>query len=105
GVSHVTGPKASVILVRMQTDEGIEGIGHATSYTPIEAAIHAFRSGIGELIVGADPLAPEQLYQKLFALTWQRRSHEKGWSRKAVGGSSGAVDLAAWDLPGDGGGP
>ena len=46
------------------------GIGLATSYTPIEAAIHAFRSGLGELIIGADPLAPEHLYQKLFALTW-----------------------------------
>ena len=99
-VSHFTVPRASEILVRMQTDEGIEGIGLATSYTPIEAAVHAFRSGIGELIVGADPLAPEQLYQKLFALTWQRRSHEKGWSREAVVRISAAVDIAAWDILG-----
>ena len=67
-VSHFIVPKANEILVRMQTDSGIEGIGIATSYTPIEAAVHAFRSGIGELIVGADPLAPERLYRKLFAL-------------------------------------
>src|SRR2546426_806172 len=99
-VSHFTVPRASEILVRMQTDEGIEGIGMATSYTPIEAAIHAFRSGIGELIIGADPLAPEQLYQKLFAVTWQRRSHEKGWSREAVVRISAAVDIAAWDILG-----
>jgi L-alanine-DL-glutamate epimerase-like enolase superfamily enzyme len=99
-VSHFTVPKASEILVRMQTDEGVEGIGLATSYTPIEAAIHAFRSGIGEVIVGADPLAPEQLYQRLFALTWQRRSHEKGWSREAVVRISAAVDIAAWDILG-----
>jgi len=99
-VSHFTVPRASEILVRMQTDAGVEGIGLATSYTPIEAAIHAFRSGIGELIVGADPLAPEQLYQKLFALTWQRRSHEKGWSREAVVRISAAVDIAAWDILG-----
>jgi L-alanine-DL-glutamate epimerase-like enolase superfamily enzyme len=57
-VSHFIVPKANEILVRAQTDEGIEGIGLATSYTPIEAAIHAFRSGIAEQIVGADPLAP-----------------------------------------------
>jgi L-alanine-DL-glutamate epimerase-like enolase superfamily enzyme len=99
-VSHFTVPKASEILVRMQTDAGVEGIGLATSYTPIEAAVHAFRSGIGELIVGADPLAPEQLYQNLFALTWQRRSHEKGWSREAVVRISAAVDIAAWDILG-----
>jgi L-alanine-DL-glutamate epimerase-like enolase superfamily enzyme len=99
-VSHFIVPKANEILVRLQTDEGIEGIGLATSYTPIEAAIHAFRSGIGELIVGADPLAPEQLYQKLFALTWQRLAHEKGWSREALVRISAAVDIAAWDIMG-----
>ena len=64
-VSHFIVPKANEILVRMQTDEGIEGIGIATSYTPIEAAIHAFRGGIGELIVGADPLAPERVLGEL----------------------------------------
>jgi D-galactarolactone cycloisomerase len=99
-VSHFIVPKANEILVRLQTDEGVEGIGLATSYTPIEAAIHAFRSGIGELIVGADPLAPEQLYQKLFALTWQRLAHEKGWSREALVRISAAVDIAAWDIMG-----
>ena len=38
-------PKANEILVRMFTDDGIEGIGIATSYTPIEAAIKAFKRG------------------------------------------------------------
>ena len=99
-VSHFIVPKANEILVRLQTDEGIEGIGLATSYTPIEAAIHAFRSGIGDLIVGADPLAPEQLYQKLFGLTWQRLAHEKGWSREAIVRISSAVDIACWDIMG-----
>ena len=84
----------------MQTDEGVEGIGIATSYTPIEAAVKCFRSGIAELILGADPLAPERLYQKLFALTWQRLAHEKGWSREAVVRISAAVDIAAWDIVG-----
>ncbi len=99
-VSHFIVPKANEILVRLQTDEGVEGIGLATSYTPIEAAIHAFRSGVGDLIVGADPLAPEQLYQKLFALTWQRLAHEKGWSREALVRISSAVDIACWDIMG-----
>ncbi len=99
-VSHFIVPRANEILVRMRTDEGIEGIGLATSYTPIEAAIHVFRSGIGELIVGADPLAPERLYQKLFALTSQRLAHEKGWSREALVRISAAVDIAAWDIVG-----
>jgi len=99
-VSHFIVPKANEILLRVQTDSGIEGIGIATSYTPIEAAIDTFRSGIGELIVGADPLAPERLYRKLFALTWQRLAHEKGWSREALVRISAAVDIACWDIVG-----
>ncbi|MGH8679877.1 MAG: mandelate racemase/muconate lactonizing enzyme family protein [Burkholderiales bacterium] len=99
-VSHFIVPKANEILVRMHTDAGIEGIGIATSYTPIQAAIQAFKSGLGELVIGADPLAPEQLYQRLFALTWQRLAHEKGWSREAIVRISAAVDIAAWDIVG-----
>jgi len=99
-VSHFIVPKANEILVRMRTDAGVEGIGIATSYTPIEAAVQAFRSGLGELVIGADPLAPEQLYQRLFALTWQRLAHEKGWSREALVRISAAVDIAAWDIVG-----
>jgi len=99
-VSHFVVPRANEILVRMHTDEGIQGIGIATSYTPIEAAIHAFRSGIGELVLGEDPLAPERLYQKLFALTWQRLAFEKGWSKEALVRISAAIDIAAWDIIG-----
>jgi D-galactarolactone cycloisomerase len=99
-VSHFIVPRANEILVRMRTDEGIEGIGIATSYTPIEAAVHAFRSGIADQIIGCDPLAPERLYQKLFSLTWQRLAHEKGWSREALIRISSAMDIACWDIMG-----
>jgi L-alanine-DL-glutamate epimerase-like enolase superfamily enzyme len=99
-VSHFVVPRANEILVRLQTDEGLEGVGIATSYTPIEAAIAAFKSGIAELVIGMDPLAPERIYQKLFALTWQRRASEKGWSREAIIRISAAVDIACWDLVG-----
>jgi L-alanine-DL-glutamate epimerase-like enolase superfamily enzyme len=99
-VSHFIVPRANEILVRMQTDEGLEGVGIATSYTPIEAAIAAFRSGIAELVIGMDPLAPERIYQKLFALTSQRIASEKGWSREAIIRISAAVDIACWDLVG-----
>jgi L-alanine-DL-glutamate epimerase-like enolase superfamily enzyme len=99
-VSHFIVPRANEILVRLQTDEGLEGVGIATSYTPIEAAIAAFKGGIAELVIGMDPLAPERIYQKLFALTWQRRASEKGWSREAIIRVSAAVDIACWDLVG-----
>ena len=99
-VSHFIVPKANEILVRLSTDDGIDGIGIATSYTPIEAAINAFHTGLAEHIVGADPLAPERLYRHLFALTSQRLAHEKQWSREALIRISAAVDIAAWDIIG-----
>lgn len=99
-VSHFIVPRANEILVRMHTDEGLEGIGIATSYTPIEAAIKAFKSGIAEQVLGADPLAPERLYQKIFALTSQRIASERGWTREAIVRISAAVDIAAWDIVG-----
>jgi L-alanine-DL-glutamate epimerase-like enolase superfamily enzyme len=99
-VSHFVVPRANEILVRMRTDEGLDGIGLATSYTPIEAAIKAFRTGIAELIIGQDALAPERLYQRLFALTSQRLANERGWSREAIIRISSAVDIAAWDIVG-----
>jgi D-galactarolactone cycloisomerase len=99
-VSNFIVPRANEILVRMHTDEGVEGVGIATSYTPIESAIKAFRTGIAELAIGADPLAPERLYQKIFALTSQRIASEKGWSREAIVRISAAVDIAAWDIVG-----
>src|SRR5258706_2944872 len=99
-VSNFIVPRANEILVRMRTDEGVEGIGIATSYTPIEAAVHAFRSGIADQIIGEDALATERLYQKLFALTWQRFAHEKGWSREALVRISSAMDIACWDILG-----
>ena len=99
-VSNFIVPRANEILVRMHTDEGIEGIGIATSYTPIEAAIKAFKTGIGELVIGEDPLAPERLYQRLFALSSQRIASERGWSREAIVRISAAIDIAAWDIVG-----
>jgi L-alanine-DL-glutamate epimerase-like enolase superfamily enzyme len=99
-VSHFIVPRANEILVRMQTDEGVEGIGIATSYTPMEAAIKAFKSGIAELVINTDPLAPERVYQKIFALTSQRIASEKGWTREAIVRISAAVDIACWDIVG-----
>jgi L-alanine-DL-glutamate epimerase-like enolase superfamily enzyme len=99
-VSHFRVRHANELLVRLYTDEGIDGFGLATSYTSTDPFVRCFRTGLGERIVGADPLAPERLYQSLFALTWQRIAFEKGWSREALVRISAAVDIACWDIIG-----
>ncbi|MCJ2072435.1 mandelate racemase/muconate lactonizing enzyme family protein [Methylobacterium sp. J-030] len=98
--SHFIVPTANEILVRLWTDEGIDGFGLATSYTPIDFAVRAFQAGLGDLILGEDPLAPERLYAKLFGLTSKRVANEKGWSREALIRISAAVDIACWDILG-----
>ena len=99
-VSNFIVPKANEILVRMFTDEGIEGIGIATSYTPIEAAIKAFKTGIADYIIGEDPLAPEKLHDRIFWLTAKKIASEKGWTREAIVRIAAAIDIAAWDVIG-----
>ena len=98
--SHFIVPTANEILVRLYTDEGIDGFGLATSYTPIDFAVKAWNSGLAEQIVGEDPLAPERLYQKLFSLTTSKAANERGWSREALIRISAAVDIACWDILG-----
>ena len=98
--SHFIVPTANEILVRLYTDEGIDGFGLATSYTPIDFAVKAWKSGLAEQIVGEDPLAPERLYQKLFSLTTSKAANERGWSREALIRLSAAVDIACWDILG-----
>lgn len=99
-VSHFIVPTANELLVRLRTDEGIEGFGLATSYTNADPIVHAMKSGIADRIIGANPLAPERIYEDLFALTSHRTAHEKGWGREALIRISSAIDVACWDIMG-----
>lgn len=99
-VSHFIVPSANEVLIRLRTNEGVEGFGLATSYTNAQPILDVFRSGIGERIIGANPLAPERLYEDLFSLTSTRLAHEKGWGREALIRISAAVDVACWDIMG-----
>ncbi|QOZ33159.1 mandelate racemase/muconate lactonizing enzyme family protein [Bradyrhizobium sp. CCBAU 53421] len=99
-VSNFTVPRANELLVRIRTASGIEGFGLATSFSSVEPIVQAFKSGIGELIVGEDAASPERLYERLFSLTSQRVAHEKGWGRETLIRILSAVDIACWDAIG-----
>jgi L-alanine-DL-glutamate epimerase-like enolase superfamily enzyme len=92
--------RANELLVRIRTDQGVEGFSLATNYTPMDAVVKAFHTGISDLIISQDPFAPERLYQQLFALTSQRLASEKDWSREVLVRISSAVELAARDIVG-----
>jgi len=93
-------PSANELLVRITSSDGVEGFGLGTSYTDISPITKVIKDGLADQIIGMDPLAPEQVYQKLFALTASRYAAERSWSREALIRISSAVDLACWDIVG-----
>ena len=88
------------LLVRIHTDEGLVGLGEADSSpylvrTAIEMpSSHAVARGIGELLVGQDPLQIDRLWQLLY-----RGTSYYGRSAVAMHAIS-AIDIALWDLAG-----
>ena len=93
-------PSANELLVRVRSSDGVEGFGLATSYTDISPIVKVVKDGIGDEILGMDPLAPEKVYQKMFGLTATRVAAERAWGREALIRISSAVDLACWDIVG-----
>ena len=76
------GPKGRETLLRIQTDEGIEG--HSTHWGDANIA------EINWKLVGRDPLRIEEIWQDLW----------RNLRSSTIGGAIDAVDVALWDLMG-----
>ena len=88
------------IVVEIHTDEGISGIGE-TDVNPwiaracIEApGTHNMGLGLAEMLIGADPLEVENLWERLYV------GSAMNGRRGAVINAIGALDLALHDLRG-----
>ncbi|NGO72536.1 mandelate racemase/muconate lactonizing enzyme family protein [Streptomyces boncukensis] len=80
------------VLVEVDTDEGLTGLGEAAAH-PSAGTVLGALSSLEPLVVGADPLRIEQLIQRIDVVgTW----HHMGASSPAVA----AVETACWDLLG-----
>ena len=99
-VSHFPVPAANELRVILHTDAGISGFGLGSSNTSLTATAAMFGDGLNELIIGSDALAPERLYQKLFAQSWHSVMAQKGWSKAQLVLAAAAVDIAMWDILG-----
>lgn len=86
--------KASETVVRVHTDEGIDGIGQAESPSLVIDAIIKTSGGLENILIGEDPLQVERLWQKMYSRTglFGRR----GVTIAAIG----AVETALWDIAG-----
>jgi L-rhamnonate dehydratase len=88
------------LLIRIQTDEGITGIGEVDSLPPVVKAIvdappsHAIASGLRHLLIGENPLEIDRLWHKLY-----RGSIYYGRQGPAIHAISG-IDIALWDIKG-----
>jgi L-rhamnonate dehydratase len=102
-IPNITAKTASSqdsVLVRIRTDDGLEGVGEADSSPEVVKAIidapfsHNIACGLRQLLVGENPLEHERLWQKMYRRTMY-------FGRTAVGITAmAAVDMALWDLKG-----
>ncbi|MCZ6538564.1 MAG: mandelate racemase/muconate lactonizing enzyme family protein [Chloroflexi bacterium] len=78
-------------IVRILTDNGLEGIGQSASWAYLEAS-DAIVKKFSEYLVGKDPLQIEHHWQYLYRMGPFRGS--------MLSGALSAVDIALWDIKG-----
>ncbi len=81
----------SVCLTEIETDSGIVGHG-MTAITEEEIVAAAVREVAGPALIGADPLATEALWQRLYWLLSPRG--QTGYASHVIA----ALDIALWDI-------
>ena len=82
----------TMLFVRVETDEGITGIGEA-GLTSREQAVAGMIVALAPLIVGEDAMRSEHLWQ----LLWRGGFHPSG---QALSSAIAAIDIALWDIKG-----
>jgi L-alanine-DL-glutamate epimerase-like enolase superfamily enzyme len=95
------GKAVTELIVKLQTDEGLTGLGEGHGGPPLAAA-KLIQSELQALLTGEDPLRPEYLWHKLFAITHSRRSAWEVWgiNREQLEVAMAAIDIALWDIVG-----
>ncbi len=80
------------LLVEIETDDGITGIGEAG--VGGGSTRHVIENQLRLMLIGEDPLLIEGLWQKMFART--RQFGRRGIVMNAISG----IDIALWDIAG-----
>ncbi len=84
--------RAAALLVEVETDAGITGIGEAG--VGGGSTRHVIENHLRPMLIGEDPLLIEGLWQKMFART--RQFGRRGIVMNAISG----IDIALWDIAG-----
>ncbi len=81
------------IIVRIRTDDGVEGIGYTSAQPGPDNVVYEAARTLGELAVGLDVFDVEQLWDRMFQPKIYGR---RGLSTRAMS----AIDIAMWDAIG-----
>jgi len=99
-VEAKTASSQDTVLVRVRTEDGLEGIGEADASPEVVKAIvdapfsHNIACGLREILLGENALEHERLWQKMY-----RRTMYFGRTSVTIAAMS-AIDMALWDLKG-----
>ena len=90
-----TSTARQALLVRVETDTGLYGLGEAFTYgTPLAVMKYLVENTLGPVIVGADPANIEELWNTMYLRTLA------GGRRSMMMGAISGIDIALWDLLG-----
>jgi L-alanine-DL-glutamate epimerase-like enolase superfamily enzyme len=81
------------LLIRVQTDAGIEGIGESHAPVAPQVAKAIIEHLLAPYIIGEDPRAVDVLWEKMYS-TMRLRGHSSGFMTEAMAG----IDIALWDI-------
>ena len=84
--------RRGALIVEVETDSGIVGIGEAGVGGGVTSTV--IEKDLAPLLIGEDPLLIEYLWQKMFART--RQYGRRGLVMQAISG----IDIALWDIAG-----
>ena len=95
--------KSDATLIRVETDNGLTGIGAALGTPPIVAAI--VEHELAPECVDEDPLFSERIYEKMYNGSRSRPALERGVTQADAGRRRGlameaiaGIDIAVWDV-------
>lgn len=86
-------PRRNWIFVRVETDEGITGVGEATTENYEHAVVAMIEQHYGPYLIGKDPTKITRAWQEMQRLFW--------WRNGIVGSSAlSGIEQALWDIAG-----
>ena len=95
GVSGAGGhaPRRNWIFVEVETDEGISGVGEATTEYQEHAVVAMIEDHLAPLLVGQDPTRVHYAWQQMQRLLWWRGG-------VVVSSAASGIEQALWDITG-----